>query len=180
MVNTYVALNYMKFNAPEWYAAVIAAIFFFFIFIIFFNVIQFELYNRTEQCHPYFYQSSACRKLIANTIANDDYFHKIKSEYSRNVYNDQASMIQKINAVDAPLAKQSSSIIKTILSGLNGTLGGTLGNASAPASAIYELKTLLDKTIVDPTLAKYVSPLQKLYNSLTTSSSSSQSSPSPS
>ena len=80
---SFVALNYMKYNGPEWYAACVASFMCLIIFVIFLNVIQFEIYNRLEVCHPYFYQSSACRKLIAHGISSNPSFKNMKMIFQR-------------------------------------------------------------------------------------------------
>lgn len=178
---TYVALSYMKYNRHLYYAAVMAGILCAVVFGIFLNVIQFEVYNRTGVCHPYFYQSSACRQLIATTIASDPKFSGLKQDYSKTVYNDPASLAQQVNRAAQQLNQNDNTLLKMlknlgdVLQNLTpSNLGKFKEMATSPLasstsanpqpSPLSQLKTLLQTTVVDPTMTKYVAPLQRLVN----------------
>jgi len=167
----------MKYNGPEWYAALAAFFMCGIIFTIFLNVIQFEIYNRSEVCHPYFYQSSACRKLVAKSIASDQNFAKMKNDFSKKTFRQAASSVNVVENI----AKQTDTdnqnfvdeisdvtdIIQNLESDDLGKLKRKMSSSTSPApSVIDQMKTLLDQTIVDPTIAKYVDPLKRLYKSL--------------
>jgi hypothetical protein len=176
----YVALNYMKYNAAEWYAAVLAGVFLVVIFSIFLNVIQFEVYNNTGVCHPYFYQSSACRKLIANSIASDPNFQSMKQTFSSATYDKDASLTHQVNAISNQVSAPDSTTVSQIsqiadaIQNLGSYLGSLQQVVAAPApgpaasSTLSQLKSLVDSTLIDPAMAKYVEPLQRLYRSMST------------
>lgn len=175
---SFVALNYMKYNGPEWYAALAAFFMCGIIFTIFLNVIQFEIYNRLEVCHPYFYQSSACRKLISKSITNDPAFSKMKNDITKKAYRGDASAASTVNHISETTEQSNDKFIDEInkvndvLQNVGptnlGNLKSTMSSSKSPAipSAMSQLKTLWEQTIVDPTMAKYVDPINRLYHSL--------------
>ena len=185
MVGTaYVALNYMKYNAHYWYAAVTAGVICSVTLCIFLNVIQFEVYNRTNTCHPYFYQSDACRRLISETIAADPKFKNLKANFSQTVYNKPYALSQKVSQVSRDLSGKDDTLVGTlrnlgdVLQNLQSTYLGKFQNmakaptpASSPSapdkpSVLSQLQTLLGQTVVDPAMAKYVAPLQRLVTAI--------------
>ena len=169
----------MKYNGPEWYAALVALFMCGIIFTIFLNVIQFEIYNRLEVCHPYFYQSSACRKLISQSIATDPVFINMKNNFLKKTYkNVAASSVSKINNISDKHDAYNQNFIDEIneVNDVVQNLGPfNLGNlkksissskSTDKPSVMNQIKTLLDTTIVDPTMTKYIDPLKRLYTSL--------------
>jgi hypothetical protein len=164
----------MKYNRHLYYAAVTAGIICAVVFGIFLNVIQFEVNNQMGVCSPYFYQSSACRQLIATTISSDPNFSDMKKKYSKTVYDQPTSLAQQVNQASQQIAKNDNTLLKML-----GNFGDVLQNltpsnlgkfkqmASAPSSPatpspLSQLQTLLQTTLVDPAMTKYVAPLQRL------------------
>jgi hypothetical protein len=178
---TYTVLNYMKYNSHNWYAANIAGIICVTVYCIFLNVLQFEGFNRMDICHPYFYQSSACRKLIAKTIADDPNFSSMKNSYTKKVYDTDASLVKQVQQVsskvesqDATVSGKLSQIVDELQRMGSSYLGMLRTEASQPsdhhdASVLTQLKSLLDATVVDPAMTKYVGPLTRLYTTLSPS-----------
>lgn len=173
---TYNVLTYMKYNYHYWYAANLAVIMCGVIYSIFLNVLQFEGYNRKGICHPYFYQSPACRKLISNTIANDDKFASLRETYAKNTYKNEASVISQIrHAEDKASASSVVGQLSQLVSGIQNLGSSYLGNLrwqvnqpvdNTKPSILTQIKTLLDATVVDPAMTKYVDPLTRLYVTL--------------
>jgi hypothetical protein len=176
----------MKYNRHLYYAAVTAGVLCAIVLGIFLNVIQFEVYNRTGVCHPYFYQSSACRQLIASTIASDPRFSAMKQDYSKTVYDDPASLAQQVNRAAQQVNENDNTLLRML-----GNLGNVLQNltpsnlgkfkqmAASPSpspggapvpSPLSQLQALLQTTVVDPTMTKYGAPLQRLVGVIAPSS----------
>lgn len=175
----YQMLTYMMYNEAQWYAAIVALFVCGIAFLVILNVIQFEVMNRLELCHPYFFQSDACRKLIRDTIAADANFAAIRKRYKEAAYTTASSAVKAIQTVSDDVTKQDDSILVQLglISDSVQKLGAKyLGNlqtmAQAPAAAgqslATQLKTLLDATVIDPAMIKYKDPLTRLYNSLVT------------
>lgn len=172
---TYQVLNYMKYNYHYWYAANFAAIMCGIIYSIFLNVLQFEEYNHTGICHPYFYQSTACRKLVSSTIASDGQFATLKETYAKKTYGTEASVINQVQRAESKASSQDTSVVGQLSQFVQGiqNLGTSyLGNLrwqvnqptdNAQPSILTQIKTLLDMTLIDPTVTKYVDPLTRLY-----------------
>jgi len=173
---TYVVLNYMKYQYHHWYAANLAMVICFVMYLIFLNVLQFEGYNRMNMCHPYFYTSSACRKLVAETIAANNDFATLKRGYVTQVYQDANQAIDR-NVQTLSAQAQHSTAIKKLndfVNNVQNLASSYLGNLrtevnKAPPdkpSVLSQLKRLLDTTIVNPVLTKYIDPLSRLYATL--------------
>lgn len=179
---TYAVLNYMKYNYHYWYAANLAAFLCIVIYSIFLNVIQFEGYNRLDICHPYFYQSQACRKRVAEKISENLDFQQLKKTYSTEVYNKKTSLIDQVNTMDSDIHNKENTVFDKFVDLVNQLekLGSSyLGNfqklekerkQNDPPSVLTQLKTVLDRAIVEPTMTKYVDPLTRLYTKLATPS----------
>ena len=167
----------MKYNGPEWYAACVASFMCLIIFVIFLNVIQFEIYNRLEVCHPYFYQSSACRKLIAHGISSNPSFTNMKNDFSKKTFRQTTSATSTVKDISDKANNSNINFIREInqvndvvqnLGPVNlGKLKKTMSSSASPSpSVLNQIKTLLDQTIIDPTMTKYIDPLKRLYTSL--------------
>ena len=173
---TYVALNYMKYHYHHWYAANVAMVICFVMYLIFLNVLQFEGYNRMNMCHPYFYTSSACRKLVSETIAANNDFASLKRGYVANVYNDANQSIDRQVQTLSAQAQQSKAMNKLndFVQSIQNMASSYLGklrtevNTAPPdkPSVLSQLKRLLDTTVVNPVLTKYIDPLSRLYATL--------------
>ena len=160
----YKVLDYFKYNAADYYAAVLAGVLLFVIFCIFLNVIQFETYNRMGICHPYFYQSDACRRLVASTLASNPRFSAMKNAFVQSVYDNQNSVSDKVATLAKNVNEQSSSLIGQINQVTTAFQNSpSLGNTS---SFVSQVKSLIDATLIDPTMIRYVQPLQRLYQSM--------------
>jgi len=188
---TYLVLNYMKYNYHHWYAANVAVIVCGLIYCVFLNVLQFEGNNRTGNCQPYFYQSSACRKLVSNTIATDANLTDMKQTYSNNTYDTDASLLKKVQTAESKASSGDASVLGQLskfANGIQNLRAFDLGNLrtevnqpgdNAQPSVLTQLKTLLDTTIVDPTMIKYVDPLTRLYGALSAAAPAPSPLPSP-
>jgi hypothetical protein len=173
----YQVLTYMRYNGPQWYAAVLTLTLCLVAFSVFLNVINFEVTNQLEICQPYFFQSDACRKLIRDTIAADADFAAMRQSYQQTAYNASNSATRTVQDVADKVTQQDGTILAKLglvtdaVQKLGAKyLGDLKALAQQPAAAgqtlAMQLKTLLDATIIDPTLIKYKDPLTRLYNSL--------------
>jgi len=146
-----IPIDYYTYNSHSYFLSVSITI----VYIIFFSTLylafSYETSNKADVCNPTFYYGDACKRQIARTALNNQYFLPIKQEYYNNV---EASINPRI------IADQSNNIAAD--ASMNAYLDA---NAQFNEKTIQEIQDITD--VLNLISTKYLGSIQKFLASST-------------